>query len=231
MRIKKFASALAVILIALTFVWLGKWQLDRATDLKSQQEKAKLVDETIYPLNALAQPSTSLDSRNVGKFVQVHGNYVANFKAPNQVDKNGRIADWEVALLQVDASSGILVLRGLWSERLNNPEVAMSTGIDLVGTLQPHQNEDHGDNAPGVLSRLDSSVIVSLTDLKLFDGFIAATSEQTREGKLSRTYLEVAQPISKVAGFYWQHIAYVGIWWLMALVTLFLPFYKGRVKP
>ena len=133
--------------------------------------------------------------------------------------------------MQVDASSAILVLRGLWSERLNNPEVAMSTGIDLVGTLQPHQNDDRALNSPGVISRLDSSVIVSQTDLKLFDGYIAANSEKTREGNLSRTYLEVATPVSKVAGFYWQHIAYVGIWWLMALVTLYLPFYKGRVKP
>jgi Mg2+ and Co2+ transporter CorA len=37
--------------------------------------------------------------------------------------------------------------------------------------------------------------------------------------------LEPAAP--SVPGYYWQHIAYVVIWWLMALVVLFLPVY-GR---
>ena len=29
-----------------------------------------------------------------------------------------------------------------------------------------------------------------------------------------------------VPGYYWQHMAYVVIWWLMALVVLFLPLYS-----
>jgi Mg2+ and Co2+ transporter CorA len=31
-----------------------------------------------------------------------------------------------------------------------------------------------------------------------------------------------------VPGYYWQHIAYVVIWFLMAVVTLYLPFYQRR---
>jgi hypothetical protein len=33
-----------------------------------------------------------------------------------------------------------------------------------------------------------------------------------------------------VPGYYWQHISYVVIWWLMALVVLFLPLYGRRRK-
>ena len=61
----------------------------------------------------------------------------------------------------------------------------------------------------------------------LFDGFVVASSE-VRNGsaiKADRVDLRPAKPT--VPGFYWQHITYVAIWWLMALVVLFLPFY-GR---
>ena len=229
--IKRFFQGTGVLLLVLVFIALGKWQLDRAADLKSMQATAKVVDQKIYSLDELAQPGASLDSRYVNKSVAVSGFYVANFKAPLQKDIDGKVSDWEVALLQVDGSnplSGILVVRGLWADRLKNPEVAMSTRIELVGTLQPHQNDDRAENVPGVISRLDSSVIVGLADLDLYDGFLVAKSEKTRAGELTRDRVIAAAPVSKVAGYYWQHISYVAIWWLMAAIVLYLPFYRRR---
>ena len=230
--IKRLFQGAGVLILVLVFVALGKWQLDRAADLKTMQAAAKVIDQKIYTLNELAAPSVALDSRNVNKTVSVSGFYVSNFKAPFQKDIDGKVSDWEVALLQVDGSdpsSGILVVRGLWEDRLKNPEVAMSTKIEIVGTLQPHQNDDRADNVPGVISRLDSSVIVGIADLELYDGFIVAKSEATREGKLLRDRVIAAAPVSKVAGYYWQHISYVAIWWLMAAIVLYLPFYRRRI--
>jgi hypothetical protein len=213
-------------------VGLGKWQLDSAASVKEAKAVAKLVDPNTYPLAELATPTLPLDSRNVNKQVSVSGFYVANFKAPLQQDVDGSVSDWEVALLQIDGSSplsGILVVRGLWKDRLLNPEVAMSTKISLVGTLQPRQNDDRADNEPGVISRLDSSVIVSLVDLQLYDGFIAAKSECTRDGELVRERVVPPTPVSRTAGYYWQHISYVAIWWLMAAIVLYLPFYRRKI--
>jgi cytochrome oxidase assembly protein ShyY1 len=228
---KKIFQAIGVIAIALVLVGLGNWQLDRAHLVQRSNAAAKVVDPKIYSLNDLAAATVALDSRNVNKQVAVSGFYIANFKAPLQSDKDGKVNDWEVALLQVDGSkpiSGILVVRGLWSERLLNPDVAMSTKISLVGTLQPHQNDDRAENVPGVISRLDSSVIVGLSDVALYDGFIVAKSEKTREGDLVRTRVEAKAPVSRVAGYYWQHISYVAIWWLMAAIVLYLPFYRRK---
>jgi hypothetical protein len=45
---------------------------------------------------------------------------------------------------------------------------------------------------------------------------------------LKRPELDPAKP--NVPGYYWQHISYVVIWWLMALVVLFLPFYQVSRK-
>ncbi len=230
--IKKFLQALGVIAIALVLVGLGNWQLDRASFVKELNAAAKVIDLKVYSLSELATPTVALDSRNVKKQVAVSGFYIANFKAPLQSDKDGVVSDWEVALLQVDGInplSGILVVRGLWSDRLLNPEVAMSTRIELVGTMQPHQNDDRADNVRGVISRLDSSVIVGQADLQLFDGFIVAQSEVTSSGELIRTRVIAQAPVSRVAGYYWQHISYVAIWWLMAAIVLYLPFYRRRI--
>ncbi len=229
--VKKLFQGLGVLAIVLVLVGLGNWQLDRAALVKEVNAAAKVVDPKVYSLSQLAAPTVALDSRNVNKQISVTGFYVANFKAPLQSDKNGKVSDWEVALLQVDGSnplSGILVVRGLWSERMLNPEVAMSTKINLVGTLQPHQNDDRADNAPGVISRLDSSVIVGLVDLQLYDGFVVAKSENTRDGDLVRERVIAKAPVSRVAGYYWQHISYVAIWWLMAAIVIYLPFYRRK---
>jgi hypothetical protein len=213
-------------------IGLGKWQLDSAASVKEAKAVAKLVDPNTYPLKELAAPTLPLDSRNVNKKVSVSGFYVANFRAPLQQDVDGTVSDWEVALLQIDGStppSGILVVRGLWEDRLLNPEVAMSTKVSLVGTMQPRQYDDRADNEPGVISRLDSSVIVGLVDLQLYDGFITINSESTRDGELVRERVIPPTPVSRTAGYYWQHISYVAIWWLMAAIVLYLPFYRRRI--
>jgi cytochrome oxidase assembly protein ShyY1 len=230
--IKKFLQGLLVLALVLVLIGLGKWQLDSAASVKEAKAAAKLVDPNTYPLEELAAPTLPLDSRSVDKKVSVSGFYVANFRAPLQQDVDGTVSDWEVALLQIDGStppSGILVVRGLWEDRLLNPEVAMSTKVSLVGTMQPRQYDDRADNEPGVISRLDSSVIVGLVDLQLYDGFITINSESTRDGELVRERVIPPTPVSRTAGYYWQHISYVAIWWLMAAIVLYLPFYRRRI--
>ena len=226
MIFKVLGKAVAVLTLAAAFVFLGLWQLDRANEL--QDSKKITVDSTIYQLSDLATPATSLDSRNVGKKVQIRGNYIMTFRAPNQTDLADRRSDWEVALMQVDQKSAILVLRGYWKDRLVEPQIAMSTGVDLQGIVRPRQFEDVARNAPGVISRLDSSVIVSLTDFDLYDGFLLTTQESVSDGPIIRDRIELAPPESKVGGYYWQHISYVIIWWLMAAIVLYLPFYRRR---
>jgi cytochrome oxidase assembly protein ShyY1 len=182
-------------------------------------------------LAQLAEPRAALDKKNDSKPVNASGFYVANFKAPNQKDGDGVLSDWEVALMQVDTTSGILVVRGLWSDRLNEPQLAMSNRVDLTGILRAHQSEDRALNSPGVISRLDSSVIVARTDLDLYDGYVIATDEKVREGVIERTRVTPELRTERIPGFYWQHISYVVVWWLMAAVVLYLPIYRRRVAP
>jgi cytochrome oxidase assembly protein ShyY1 len=224
-------QGVAVLAIAALFVGLGFWQLQRAADLKESLKVARTIDTKVVTLQSVAQPRQSLGAQAFNRTVSLTGKYIANFKAPNQDDGNGVVADWEVALAQVDERSAILVVRGLWSERMLNPEIQQSMNIDIEGVLVASQFGDRADNVPGVISRLDSAVIVGLTDLDLFDGYILARSEASDGQDLQRTRVSEEKINPKIPGYYWQHISYVVIWWLMAAVVLYLPFYRRRVTP
>ena len=224
--LKKFGQGLLVLLLASSFIALGIWQLQRAQEMNKSSTAA--VDTQIYPLTSLASPTGSIPPESIGKIVSSSGHYIANFKAPNQKDGKGRVADWEVALLQNETDTAILVVRGLWKDRLANPDIVMSTKVEITGILLPHQNDDRAENTPQQLSRLDSSLLTGITDMQLYDGFILEQNESTRASATVRPRISAPVLTSGVPGFYWQHISYVVIWWLMALVILWLPFYSRR---
>ena len=227
----KVFQSIAVLLIAAVFVGLGIWQLQRAADLKESLKVATTIDATVVSLESVTSPREPIPATALNATVSVSGYYMANFRAPNQVDGNGAVSDWEVALLQVGSQSAILVVRGLWSERLLNPEIQQSMIIDVEGLLVASQYSDRSENSAGVISRLDSAVVTSLTDLDLYDGYVLASKEATRTQSLERTRLTPEKLMSKIPGLYWQHLSYVVIWWLMAGVVLYLPFYRRRVTP
>ena len=229
--VTKVFQAVAVLLIAAIFVGLGIWQLQRAADLKNSLKVATTIDTNIVPLETLTSPRVSIPATALNKTVSVSGQYIQNFRAPDQIDGNGDQADWEVALLQVGTNSAILVVRGLWSERLLNPDIQQSMVIDIEGLLVASQYDDRSVNTAGVISRLDSAVVTSLTDLDLYDGYVLASKESTRTGELDRTRVTPEKLTSRIPGFYWQHLSYVVIWGLMAAVVLYLPFYRRRVTP
>jgi cytochrome oxidase assembly protein ShyY1 len=214
--IKKVLQAFAVLLLVSVFLGLGFWQLSRANEM--QNPKVIPADTNIYALEDMTQASGSLPVESIRKKVAASGNYIANYKAPNQIDGNGVVADWEVALLQNETDTAILVVRGLWKDRLKEPTIAMANRVEVVGTLMPQQFDDRASNTPSQLSRLDSSILVSTTDLQLYDGFIMSTSAGISPPKLT----------SGVPGYYWQHISYVVVWWFMAGLVIWMPFYKRR---
>ena len=227
--IKKFFSALLILAFAATFVGLGIWQLQRAQDMKDYENLP--VDSTVYPLLDKTSATGIVPPESIGKLVTTSGHYIATFKAPNQKDGSGAVADWEVGLLQNETDTAILVVRGLWSQRFSSPDIVMATKVEVTGTLLPHQNEDRAANTAQQLSRLDSSLLVSVTDAQLFDGFILATAETSRTGAVDRSRISAPKLTAGVPGFYWQHISYVVVWWFMALLVLWLPFYKpGRSR-
>lgn len=104
----------------------------------------------------------------------------------------------------------------------------MATEVTASGRIYPSQYEDRAENTPSQLSRLDSSLLTSISEFQLYDGFLALSAESSRNGPVDRTRISVEIPRGGIPGFYWQHISYVAIWWFMAVLVLWAPFYKRR---
>ena len=177
----------------------------------------------MVPLTDIAAPAENLSDSAINRIVTFSGRYVAQTDAPGQKDKNGRVGTWLVGAFEVNGSGTILVVRSYKDAELPKGEVT------IVGRLLVRQFEDRVAKSEGSLSRLDPSLWVGMSDLPIFDGYVVASSE-TLDGaqlELPRVVIDPARP--NVPGYYWQHISYVVIWWLMALVVVFLPFY-GRKR-
>ena len=97
--------------------------------------------------------------------------------------------------------------------------------------MYPRQIKDRALNTNSQISRLDSSLLTSTTDLQLYDGYIAATNELLESGEINRPRITPEMPETEFTGYYWQHISYVVIWWLMAALVIWAPFYKRREVP
>jgi cytochrome oxidase assembly protein ShyY1 len=225
-NLQRALSILGVLLIASSFVGLGIWQLNRARESRIPV----VVDSALVSLDSVTQPRIALPSKATLRHVQFQGTYISDFQAPFQMDGAGQTDTWEVGLLATQSDGAILVVRGLWSERNLHP-IAVNDVVEVTGKLLPHQNDDVTQSSKTVLSRLDSALVVAQTSRNLYDGYVIADAETVNGQRLVRARIAPPTPRSAIPGFYWQHLSYVVIWWFMAGVVLYLPFYQRRVAP
>ena len=216
-------SLLVSIALSILFIFLGFWQLNRAADLKRIKEVKP--EAAAVAIEKLAKPNTNLDGRSVNRLTILNGSYVQEFRAPNQAVSIGgakKKETLEVRLMKLQSGSAILVVRGL--QQINNQ--SLTGEIKVEGRLYPRQSSDVAEIASGSLTRIDPALVVGQTKLNLIDGYVVAIKETTAMGEpITTERIAAERQLPKVAGYYWQHITYVGIWWLFALLVLLAPFY------
>ena len=220
---KVLFTGLALLSLSSIFVALGIWQLDRAASLKELQKP--YVEKPVIELSSIAKPDSNLSGDAVNRIVTFTGRYVAQFDAPNQRDDKGQRSTWIIGLVEVDGGGAILVAR-------SDKKAEMPKGtITIEGRLMPRQFDDRSDGSGGSLRRIDPALIVAQYSGSLYDGFVLASSEKVDGQPVMESRIDLKPAKATVPGYYWQHISYVVIWWLMALVVLFLPFYsRWRAK-
>ena len=218
----KIGAAFIVLILCATFIRLGFWQLDRAGEFQELQKP--YIERPVINLSQVASPGENLSDDSINQIVRFSGKYLDQYIAPNQEDKFGVRSDWVVGLLEVDSGGAILVVRST-----SNTEIPLGA-VDITGRLFNRQFDDRAKKSSSQLNRIDPALLVASYDQKLFDGFVLAQNESINgiELDINRPELDPAKP--SVPGYYWQHISYVVIWWLMALVVLFLPFYQVSRK-
>lgn len=217
---QKIGLVVLALFLAAIFFRLGVWQLDRAQLL---QELAKPQKErAVVELLSVAEKNVALSTDALNRIVKFRGTFIDNLQAPNQEDVNGKKSTWSVGVFQVTDSGKIVVVRGIHS---GEPKLDLKE-IEITGRLMPSQiNNKFGEVRDGFLPRIDSALLLSDFGSDFFDGYVIVRSEIPESG-LEK--VPTPQPIIKVAGFYWQHISYVIVWWLMGLLTLALPFLRSR---
>jgi cytochrome oxidase assembly protein ShyY1 len=216
---------IAVLILFVSFVSLGFWQLNRAGDMRVASEMKP--DSAPIAIERVAKANTNLTEGAINRLVILNGKYVKSYSAPNQkfkVDGKNVSEELEVRLMKLDSGSGILVVRGI--SKLNDQR--MPDEIKVLGRLYPRQSSDVANPNLNTLTRLDPSLITGDTNLNLIDGYVIAVDEQTLLGeRIWDERIPAEAQVPRVAGFYWQHLTYVGIWWLFALLVLVAPFYES----
>ena len=220
MKSRNFGLILLAIFFAVIFFRLGVWQLDKA---RLMQEISKpQVERSTVELQSIAEPNKSLTTDALNRIVRVKGQYLAHLKAPNQEDVNGKVSTWIIGVLQVSDSGKIAVVRGIDG----SSSLQSESDIEVVGRLLPSQiNNKFGEVKPGYLTRIDSALLLSDFGSNFFDGYVIAQKELPDIG-IKKVPSPI--PVVKVSGFYWQHISYVIIWWLFALLALAAPFIRSN---
>ena len=212
--------AVAWALIIFTLVQLGFWQLHRAQALN--KATAPTPDQAVVALTDIASAGMNLPIKAVNRIVSTAGVYEKSFIARDQKINGDQIANLDVRILRLENNFSILVVRGI----AEDPIPTIASKVEIVGRIYPRQNVDRAFTKPGELSRIDPALIVSKEFPFLYDGYIVLKSEKISDGMVTKTELIQSPQISqRVAGFYWQHISYVVIWWFMALLVLVLPLF------
>ncbi|MEI7943246.1 MAG: SURF1 family cytochrome oxidase biogenesis protein [Actinomycetes bacterium] len=199
----------SLVLVA-SFFSLGQWQLHRAADLKASVKPVADIAEV--PLSQILSVGQKFSSMQSERRVTVSGKYIANFYV---VDAGTRS---EVSLLETTSGS-ILVLRGVGQPAQTNEDVTIGGRL----TSPSSDGTDSNTNGPDQLSRIDPVLIAGQFD-QLMNGYITAYAERGSTASSMKFALTESAPlpIKKVPGFYWQHLLYVVLWWMLILMVIYL---------
>jgi len=221
-------------LIFLTTTWLlliystyelGMWQLHRAQAMNVAT--AAKPDQPLIALTDVASAGMNLPIKAVNRIVSTEGKYSTSYLARDQKITEGNLANLDVRLLKLSTGHSVLVVRGIASQPLE----VINSDVYVTGRLYPRQNVDRAFAKPGELPRIDPALVVSKANPFLYDGYIILQSEKIGGKSSNASFIPTPQITQKVAGFYWQHISYVVVWWFMGVLLLIAPLFPQFRKP
>jgi cytochrome oxidase assembly protein ShyY1 len=213
---------LLALVIVVTFVLLGVWQLGRA-----QAMVRPVTDDDPAPvaLGTLSPASGYLPDDAAGRRVTVEGTYDAahGFLVPGQ-QVGGRTGYYVVGLLRLADGSGVLVVRGWTSSATPSPAPPPTGQVTVSGRLAVSQAPDGGLDPgatlpPGQLAAVSPVNLLGTVTYQVHDGYVVASATQPAD-PAQLTAVPVEPPGSGVPGFFLQHAGYVALWWLFALFVI-----------
>lgn len=211
----------AVVLVV-TFVLLGFWQLSRA-----QAFLAHPRDPAAVPVETLSPATGQLPDDAVGRRVTASGTYDPSHPllVPDRAAGGGHGEGiWVVGVLRLADGSGLLVVRG-WAPSAPPADAALPTGPVVVSGRMAASEEADGGLSPGAwlgagtLPAVNPVNLLALVSYDVHDGYLVTASTQPADAA-ALTPVHADPPGTAVPGYFWQHASYVGLWWLFALFVV-----------
>jgi len=219
------AIHLLAVLLVVACAGLGQWQLDRAAAF--QQSAAAAGEPAPVPLQSLTPASGVLGGAVVGRLVTVAGSYdpAHSYLVPHQ-ELEGLTGFWLLSVVRLPNGSGALVVRG-WAATLAAAAAdPPPTGrVVVTGRLMDSQDPS-GGLAPGTVlpagqvAAASPVALLTLVSYPLYDGFVVLRSQQPPV-TTGLNLVPSPRSANAVPGFYFQHLAYVGLWWLFGAFVVF----------
>lgn len=212
---------LVAVALVVACALLGRWQLDRAADFRTSDRS----EPAPVALQSLTQVQGSLPGAAIGRLVTVSGTYdpTHSYLVPGH-QQSGRPGLWVLTVLRLPAGPGVLVVRG-WVP-VGSPAPAPATGtVQVTGRVMI--SEDPGGGLPpgttlpaGQVAAASPIDLLSLVPYPLYDGYVTLRSQQPAAPG-SPALVPSPKVGNDVPGFYFQHVAYVALWWLFGAFVLF----------
>ncbi|WP_168583319.1 SURF1 family protein [Gephyromycinifex aptenodytis] len=214
-----------VLVVVVTFGWLGMWQLDVSRSKGQREMLAQIEAAPAEPVQDIITPHAPFTGNMVGRKVTATGSYdpagqvlIARRRLGEQV------GFWVLTPLIVDDGGARLpIVRG-FTPTDSAPPPPPGT-IKVQGALQPQEGppDDPSPLPTGQLGSVDLSSLVNVWPGDLYNGFVFATDEDPapediRAGTLQRIPL----PVSGSEGIVWRNFAYAIQWWIFAAFALYL---------
>jgi len=221
------ATHVLAVALVVACVALGQWQLGRASAFN---RSAADGEQSAVPLQSLTSATGTLDGSVVGRLVMVAGIYDPSheYLVPDKA-LHGRTGLWMLSVLRVPAGAGVLVVRG-WvatvAAAIAYP--APTSPVVVTGRLMSAEDPSGGLPPgtvlpPGQVPAASPVALLSQVHFPLFDGYVVLRSQQPPD-TATASLVPSPRTGNAVPGFYFQHLAYVALWWLFAAFVAFFWF-------
>ena len=142
--------------------------------------------------------------------------------------QDGKQGLWVLGVVRTSAApqAGVLVVRG-WVPSAGAAAALATPSGALVVTGRLMASEDPGGGLPpgttlpaGQVAAASPVALLSLVPYPLYDGYVTLRS-QVPPAPADLALVPSPRIGNDVAGFYFQHVAYVALWWVFAVFALF----------